>query len=260
MTNVIGNFLANIGRSVLSVLASLGRIAYFAFLSLKAIVTPPFYFREFLRAMGEIGFYSLPVIGLTAIFTGGALALQIYAGGARFNTESVVPFIVALGIFRELGPVLGGLMVAGRISASFAAEIGTMRVTEQIDALSTLSTDPMKYLIAPRIFAGIICMPILVAIFDILGILGGYMVGVSRLGFSGVTYIQNSLELIEPSDITTGLIKAAVFGFLLSLMGCYHGYHSQGGAKGVGRATTMAVVSASISILAMNYILTEFFY
>ena len=185
---------------------------------------------------------------------------QIYAGGARFNAETVVPSIVAIGIVRELGPVLGGLMVAGRVSSSIAAELGTMRVTEQIDALTTLSTNPMKYLVLPRVLAATLALPVLVLIGDVIGVMGGYAVGVARLDFNPVNYIRNTLDFLEVADVTSGLWKAAAFGFILGLMGCYHGYNSGRGAQGVGQATTNAVVSASVLILAANYILTEFFF
>ena len=254
------NIFRTIGQSCLALFAAIGRVAKFAAESCFHIVTPPFYPREFLRALMQIGFLSLPVVGLTAIFTGGALALQIFEGGTSFNAEQVTPFIVALGMVRELGPVLGGLMVAGRVSSSIAAEIGTMRVTEQIDALHTLSTHPMKYLIAPRILAATLAMPLLVIIADSLGILGGYWVGTGRLGFEGIAYIQNTTQYLESWDVVSGLIKALIFGFILSLMGCYHGYNSGRGAQGVGRATTLAVVSACVCILAANYILTEVFF
>ena len=168
-----------------------------------------------------------------------------------------MPNIVAIAMTRELGPVLGGLMVAGRVSASIAAELGTMRVTEQIDALTTLSTNPMKYLVAPRLLAATISLPILAFIGDIIGILGGFLVSVSRLDFSAGTYINATWNFLTAGDIVSGLIKAAVFGFIIALMGCYQGYNSDRGAQGVGRATTNAVVTASILILASNYLLTE---
>ncbi len=221
---------------------------------------PPFYPKELLLQIWLIGYLSLPVVGLTALFTGGALALQIYAGGARFNAESVVPSIVAIGMVRELGPVLGGLMVAGRVAASIAAEIGTMKVTEQIDALVTLSTHPMKYLTVPRVVAAVLTLPILVAIGDIIGIMGGFLVGVTRLDFNASAYMTNTIDFLEVSDVVSGLVKAAVFGFIVAVMGCYHGMNSGRGAQGVGRATTNAVVSASILILASNYVLTEVFF
>jgi phospholipid/cholesterol/gamma-HCH transport system permease protein len=252
--------LAAIGRSTIGLCSATGRIAIFAWLTISHLFRPPFYFREFLSALLTIGYFSLPVVGLTALFTGGALALQIYAGGARFNAEAVVPSIVAIGMVRELGPVLGGLMVAGRVAASVAAEIGTMKVTEQIDALVTLSTDPMKYLTVPRVLAATVSLPILVAVGDTIGIFGGYLVAVNRLDFNAAAYLKNTVEFLEFSDVVSGLVKASVFGFIVALMGCYHGMNSGQGAQGVGKATTNAVVSASVLILAANYILTELFF
>lgn len=253
-------FVAGIGASVLSLCRATGALVLFAAQAILHIFTPPYYGREILRQMLRIGYFSLPVVGLTALFTGAVLALQIYIGGSRFNAEGVVASIVAIGIVRELGPVLGGLMVAGRVSASIAAELGTMRVTEQIDALTTLSTNPFKYLVAPRILAGVLTMPILVAVADTIGIMGGFLVGVNRLNFNASTYIANTVDFLQAGDIISGLIKAAVFGFIITLLGCYHGYNSGRGAQGVGTATTNAVVSASVLILAANYILTEMFF
>jgi phospholipid/cholesterol/gamma-HCH transport system permease protein len=253
-------FLASIGRSTLALLAATGRLTLFAAGTLSHLVRPPWYPLEFAQQLVRIGYFSLPVVGLTALFTGAALALQIYAGGTRFNAATVVPSIVAIGIVRELGPVLGGLMVAGRVSSSIAAELGTMRVTEQIDALTTLSTDPMKYLVVPRVLAATLALPALVAVGDVIGIFGGYLVGVGRLGFDPGSYIRNTLDFLETADIASSLTKGGAFGFLLSLMGCYHGYNSGLGARGVGEATTNAVVSASILILSANYLLTEAFF
>src|SRR6185437_9954467 len=190
-------------------------------------------------------------------FTGGALALQIYLGGNRYGAEAIVPQIVVLGITRELGPVIAGLMVAGRVAAAIAAEIGTMRVTEHIDALTTLATNPIKYLVVPRLVAAVISMPILVAIADSIGVFGGYVASTQALGFNGPIYLENTMNGLTYDDVSSGLIKAAVFGFIIALMGCYNGFHSKGGAQGVGQATTNAVVSASILILAANYILTS---
>jgi len=200
------------------------------------------------------------VVGLTAGFTGAALALQIYAGGSRFNAEEVVPSIVAIGMARELGPVLGGLMVAARVASSIAAEIGTMKVTEQIDALVTLSTDPMRYLTVPRVLAATLTVPMLVGVGDVIGIMGGYLVGIERLGFNPAAYLKNTTDFLEVWDVTSGLIKGAVFGFLIALVGCYFGMNSGRGAQGVGRATKSAVVGASVLILAANYLLTELFF
>ena len=252
--------LQPVGRALLSGLESIGRLSLFSLRALSHCLRPPFYPRLILRQMIDIGYYSLPVVGLTAIFTGMVLALQSYTGFARFSAESAIPNVVVVSITRELGPVLAGLMVAGRVGASMAAEIGTMRVTEQIDALETLATNPFKYLIAPRLIAGLTMLPLLVLIADIIGVFGGYLVSTQKLGFNPATYLKNTWDFMETLDVVSGLVKAAVFGFLIALMGCYHGYQSRGGAQGVGMATTNAVVSASILILTFNYIITELFF
>jgi len=254
------NFLAPVGRVVFDFLSTIGRLAIFTGRSVSHCVRPPFFPRLLLRQLIEIGYYSLPVVGLTAIFTGMVLALQSYTGFSRFNAEGAVANVVVLSITRELAPVLAGLMVAGRIGASMAAEIGTMRVTEQIDALSTLSTNPYKYLVAPRLIAGLLMLPVLVLVADIIGVFGGYLVSVHKLGFNPTVYITRTWNFVQAIDIISGLVKAGVFGFLVALMGCYHGYHSRGGAAGVGAATTNAVVSASILILSSNYLITELFF
>jgi len=245
-----------IGRAVLELFAQIGRVVLFLRDALLQGLTPTYYLRQIAKQMWSIGYNSLPVVGLTAFFTGGALALQIYQG-SQVNAEYLVASIVALGITRELGPVLAGLMVAGRVGAAIAAELGTMRVTEQIDALTTLSTNPFKYLVGPRLVAAVITLPILVAIGDAIGIFGGYVIGTRTLGFNSYSYIQNTALFDRMDDITSGLIKAAVFGFIIAAMGCYHGFTSKGGAQGVGRATTNAVVSAAILILAANFFLTK---
>ena len=252
--------LRSIGRPVLESLAAIGRVAIFAATILGHLFRPPFYPREMLVQLLQIGWFSLPVVGLTALFTGGALALQIYSGGARFNAESVVPSIVAIGMVRELGPVLGGLMVAARVASSIAAELGTMKVTEQIDALVTLSTNPIKYLAVPRVLAATLAVPVLVAVGDSIGIMGGWLVGITRLDFNSATYIKNTIDFLEVWDVGSGLVKGAVFGFIVALMGCYHGMNSGRGAQGVGKATKSAVVAASVLILAANYMLTEVFF
>lgn len=254
------NPLASIGRTVIAFFETIGRISLFSVRAVSHCFKPPFYGRLLGRQLVEIGYYSLPVVGLTAIFTGMVLALQSYTGFTRFNAEGAIASVVVLSITRELAPVLAGLMVAGRIGAAMAAEIGTMSVTEQIDALTTLSTNPFKYLVAPRLIAGVLMLPILVLVADIIGVFGGYLVSVYKLGFNPSVYLERTWDILKPMDVISGLVKAAVFGFLISLMGCYHGYHSRGGAQGVGAATTNAVVSASVLILAFNYILTEFFF
>jgi phospholipid/cholesterol/gamma-HCH transport system permease protein len=255
--NPILDAVARLGAAVLDMVAFVGELAMFAGAGLSHIFRPPFYPRLIGRSLLEIGFFSLPVVALTALFTGMVLALQSYTGFSRFNAESAIASVVILSVTRELGPVLAGLMVSGRAGAAMAAELGTMRVTDQIDALSTLSTNPMKYLVAPRLLAGIIALPLLVAVADILGVMGGFLVATLRLGFSPGTYLTSSFSNLRSEDVVSGLIKAAVFGFVIALMGCFHGYRSKGGAQGVGSATTSAVVSASILILALDYVLTQ---
>jgi len=254
------NFLALLGRAVLGACRSVGAVTLFALEALSHLVRPPFYPRLFARAFVEIAYFSLPVVALTAVFTGMVLALQSYSGFSRFGAESAVANVVVLSITRELGPVLAGLMVAGRIGAAFAAEIGTMRVTDQIDALTTLSTNPMKYLVAPRLLAGTLAMPLLVVVADILGVMGGWLIGTTQLGFTSVTYLTSTLNFMQFEDVFSGLVKAAVFGFVIALMGCWSGYNSRGGAQGVGGATTSAVVASSILILALDYVLTAMFF
>lgn len=253
------NLFAATGSATIEALRETGRIAGFAGKGAVAWLSGPFYWRAFFAALGRIGFTSLPVVGLTAIFTGAALALNIYDGSLRFNAETFLPQILGVSIVRELGPVLAALMVAGRCSSAMAAEIGTMRVTEQIDAMSTLAVDPFKYLIAPRILATTLALPVLVLIADLIGVYGGYLVSVYALDFSGPIFIRNIAEFLEPRDVISGLIKAAAFGFLISVMGCYYGYNSRGGAQGVGSATRTAVVASAVAVLASNYVMTSFF-
>jgi phospholipid/cholesterol/gamma-HCH transport system permease protein len=248
-----------IGRSTLGALRMVGGVGVFALRGVISVFTPPWFPIQFVRQLMAIGFFSLPVVGLTAIFTGAALGLNIYTGGGRFNAEQVMPQIVALGITRELGPVLAALMLAGRVSAAIAAEIGAMRATEQIDAMRTLSTDPFRYLVAPRLLAATLVLPLLTLVADIIGVAGGWLVAVRILDFNSTIYMRNTMNFIQAWDVGSGLIKAAVFGFIVALMGCYHGYHAKGGARGVGRATTHAVVSSAILIFASDYFLTTLF-
>lgn len=248
--------LIRLGSVVLSGLGAVGRLAQFTGRAVGRAVMPPYYPARVVEQMLIIGYFSLPVVGLTALFTGAALAQQIFVGGSRFNAESTVPAVTVIAIVRELGPVLGGLMVAGRVSSAMAAELGTMRVTEQIDALTTLRTDPYQYLIAPRLLAALVVMPLLVLISNVIGVFGGYLIATERLGFNAANYLSITSQYLEGDDVTSSMVKAAVFGFIIALMGCYNGFHSSGGAAGVGRATTNAVVSAFILILLANLIIT----
>ncbi|MHB1302658.1 MAG: MlaE family ABC transporter permease [Acidiphilium sp.] len=258
--NLVLDPAAALGRLVLGLVGALGELAVFTATALAGLVRPPFHFRNFGRALMEIGFSSLPVVALTAIFTGMVLALQSYVGFSRFDSSSVIASVVVLSLTRELGPVLAGLMVAGRAGSAIAAELGTMRVTDQIDALTTLATDPMRYLVTPRLLAGVIALPLLVVIADILGVAGGFLVSTIRLGFDPAGYLSNTVSYLHTNDVVSGLVKAAVFGFIIALMGCFSGYRSRGGAQGVGGATTAAVVSASIMILGFDYVLTQMFF
>lgn len=249
-----------LGRALLHWLAAIGRVTRFGLTALSHTVRPPFYAGEFAAALMNVGWLSLPVVGLTAVFTGAALALQIYSGGARFNAEAVVPQIVAIGMVRELGPVLVGLMIAARVTSSIAAEIATMKVTEQIDALTTLSTNPMKYLVAPRLLAALLVVPALVGIGDVIGIFGGYAVATGSLGFNAAAYLKNTVDFLEPLDVVSSLVKGCAFGGIAALMGCYFGMMSGRGAQGVGRATKGSVEAAAVLILAANFLLTGAFF
>ncbi len=253
------NPLQMIGRATLGMFAEIGRLTVFAGQVKAAAFTPRWYGGEILRQMVRIGFYSLPVVGLSAVFIGAALALNIYEGGSRYGAEQFVPSIVVLGISRELGAVITGLMLAGRVSAGIAAEIGAMRVTEQIDALETLSASRFRYLYAPRFLAALITLPMLVAVANIIGVMGGWLVSVFGLGFDSTVYLRNTIDFITNEDIAVGLIKAVVFGGVIALMGCYQGDRSQAGATGVGRAATLSMVGAAVLILAFNYILSTLF-
>ncbi len=256
----IETFLQTLGKAPVGFIMNLGYLTQFIAKSIYNCFMPPFYIKLFGKQFLNIGFYSLPVVGLTTLFAGMVIALQTYSGISEYGAESVVAGVVLISVTRELAPVLSALMVAGRIGAAMAAEIGTMRVTEQIDALVTLSANPYRYLIAPRIWAAVVVMPLLVLFGDIIGIFGGYLVGVYKLGFNPANYINNTMNNLTSVAIVMGVVKASVFGFIISIMGCYHGYRSKGGAQGVGEATTNAVVTSSILILIFNYLITEIFF
>jgi phospholipid/cholesterol/gamma-HCH transport system permease protein len=251
---------AYIGRYFLLISMHIGMVTKFLASAIFGIFTTPVNLQNIFRQLVIIGYNSLPVVGMTAIFSGAVLALQSYNGFSRFNAEGSIATIVVLSITRELGPVLAGLMVSGRIGASMAAEIATMRVTEQIDALYTLSTNPIKFLVTPRLIASVISLPILVIFADIIGVMGGYLVSVYKLNFNSAYYIQSSFKYLEAIDVISGLVKAGVFGLIIATISCYNGYNSGKGAQGVGKATTAAVVNSSILILICNYLITELFF
>lgn len=244
--------VARLGRGVLAGLAALGRVAVFAVQVVSHLLRPPFYPREFAQQLLQIGWLSLPVVGLTALFTGGALALQIYAGGARFNAESVVPSIVAIGMVRELGPVLGGLMVAARVASSIAAELGTMKVTEQVDALETLAVDVHAYLVVPRVVAATLMFPVVTAMAITVGVISGWITATNLLDLSTPEFFKGVRQFYNFKDVWFGLVKSASFGCAIALTGALTGLRTQGGAEGVGRSTTRAVVLGCEAILVLD--------
>lgn len=260
---IIMNFIIEktqiIGKAFINFFIEFGKILDFIFSVLLNLFKKPFYLKEFFRSIVEIGYFSLPVVALTTLFAGMVLALQTYSGTSPAIAEVTIPNIIVLSITSELSPVLVGLMVAGRIGASYSAELATMSVTEQIDALHTLSTNPVKYLITPRVYAGIIILPFLIVVGDTLGILGGYIVSVLKIGFNEGNYIARTIEAFTYKHTISGLIKGSVFGLIITITGCYQGYKTKGGAQGVGNATTNSVVISSILILVFNYIITEIF-
>jgi len=217
----------------------------------------PFEGKEWLKQMVRLGVDSIPVVVLTSLFTGAVLALQTYNGFRRVHAENFVGSVVSLAMLRELAPVLVALMVTGRVGSSMAAEIGTMRVTEQIDALKALAVDPIQYLFVPRVVSGLVMLPLLTILGDALGIYGGYLVAVKLMEANPVIYSQNTYQFLSMNDLWSGVIKSGAFGLILTLTGCVRGYYTTGGAEGVGRATTAAVVEASLIILLADFFLTK---
>lgn len=246
----------NLGRMVIRNIEETGKILILFLSILSWMIRPPLKLRHIFKQMEFVGVKSIFLVILTGTFTGMVLALQSYYGFKMFSAESLVGATVALGMTRELGPVLTSLMVTARAGSAMAAELGTMRVTEQIDALYVMAVNPVKHLIVPRVIAGVIMVPALTIVSDFMGILGGYFVGVHILNISEGVFVKNITKMVDLDDIYNGLIKAAFFGLILSLVGCYKGFNTTGGAEGVGRATTEAVVLSSISILISDYFLT----
>ena len=251
--------VCSIGRFFISQFQSVGKIVVFFLTSFYWCIRPPFYFKQTYKQILDIGFFSLPVVGLTTFFSGMVLALQTFSGFQNFNNEDTIAKIVLTSILKELGPVLAGLMVAGRVGAKMAAEIATMRVSNQIDALETLATRPIQYLISPRLIASIVCVPFLVLIGNIIGVLGGFVVAVLKLNFNASIYIVSTFEHLKYIDILQGMVKALVFGIIITIISCFFGFHALGGAEGVGRATTTAVVTSSVLILTSTYFITALF-
>lgn len=244
-------------QAVLSGVESVGR--FFTFLGLTCLwaVRPPYDVREWLRQMSRLGVASLPVVVLTGAFTGMVMTLQIFQGFSKFRAEAFVGAVVSLSVLREISPILTALLVTGRAGSSVAAEIGNMRATEQVDALVTMSTDPVQYLFVPRVLAGVVTLPLLTLVSDGVAIAGGRLVAVHLLGANPRQYTLSTFRNLELLDLTSGLIKAAVFGLIFSLIACVEGYHATGGSEGVGRASTRAVVSASVSVVVSDFFLSR---
>lgn len=246
-------FFDFLGSLVIRFIEESGRIMLLFIKTLMWIFRPPLNLKNIVRQMEEVGVNSIPVVLIMSIFTGMVLALQSYTAFRRFNAEAFIGTVVALSMVRELGPVLSGLMVSGRVGAAMAAELGTMQVTEQIDALHALATNPIKFLIVPRFLAALFVMPVLVILADIIGIIGGYLVSVILLGTNSTIYIKRTWDYMELDDIYTGLLKSCIFGIIIATISCYQGFNTRGGAEGVGKATTRAVVLSSLIILVSNY-------
>ncbi len=253
-------FLDAFGKRVFGMIEDLGNLFVLLVQCIAWMFRPPSEIRNIVKQMEEVGINSLPVVLVTAAFTGMVLSLQSWSGFQRFQATSFVGTVVALSITRELGPVFAGLMVSGRVGASMAAELGTMKVTEQIDALVTLATNPVKYLVVPRVAASTLVLPVLVIFADLVGVLGGYFVSVYLLGANPYVYTDKTYQYLQFRDIYTGLVKSAVFGFLIALISCYNGFIAEGGAEGVGRATTRAVVASSMTVLVSDYFMTSFMF
>ncbi len=254
------NTLGHVGGCVLNFLETVGSMVFFFCRIVWQAVRRGFYGSQVMTQLFSMGFSSISLVALTALFTGMVLALQTYTAFEHMNVETALPEIVALSIVRELGPVLTGLMMAGRLGAAMASELATMRVTEQIDALVVLSTNPLQYLVIPRILSAIIILPILTLLSDVIGIAGGYWVSTSHCGFHGEQYLTQTFDALKYADIFSGLVKSAFFGFFLSFISCHEGYYAQNGASGVGKSTTNGVVRSCILILLMNYLLTALFF
>ena len=241
-------------------LAAIGSVTLFGALSPRAVFSPPWRIGLTLRQMVLDGVRSLPIVSITALFTGMVLAFQTAYQINRFGAEIYVGGIVAMSMFRELGPVLTALVVAGRVGAGITAELGSMRVTEQIDALESMGVDPYNYLVAPRLVAAVLMMPVLTVYADFIGYFGGFLVGVFKVGLDARQFIDRTIQIVEPGDILSGLSKTFVFGAIIAIVGCHMGFKSRGGAQGVGQATTLSVVVASILILIADYFMTSILY
>ncbi len=252
-------FFRRVGRSAVNVVHEAGGMMLFFLEGLGLAFVPPFRFRRLLQELYLIGVQSTLIILLTAAFTGMVLALQGYYTLRQYGSEAALGSAVALSLIREMGPVLTGIMVSARAGSAVTAEIGIMRITEQLDALDTMAVNPVQYVVMPKLLAGLIAVPLLTAMFDVMGIIGGYLVGVMLLGVSSGSYFSSMAESVVPLDIKAGIVKSVVFGLTVILVACYKGYNTEHGAEGVSRATNQTVVLSAVLVLALDYILTSFF-
>ncbi len=250
-------YLERIGLAAGRFIKAAGSMAIMLALAIRYAFTPPFKLKNLFKQMEFVGVQSLFVVILTGSFTGMVLALQGFNALKRFGAESLVGPTVALSMARELGPVLTGLMVTGRAGSAMATELGTMRVTEQIDAIETMAINPVKYLVVPRILSGIVMFPVLTVVTSFVGVVGGYIIGVKMLGINPGVYIGRTIDFVNIQDIFSGLAKSVVFGLITTLVACYHGFYAKGGAEGVGKAATSSVVTGSVMILISDYIISS---
>jgi phospholipid/cholesterol/gamma-HCH transport system permease protein len=256
----IAKFFYKIGKKITSAFLYVGSVSVLTAKSFYFTFKPPFKIRHVFQQANFVGVNSFLIVSLIALFTGVVLALQSAYALQRFSGEVYVAGLVALSMTRELGPVLTALVIAGRVGAAISAELGTMKVTEQIDALRTLATNPIKYLVVPRLVALVFMLPILTIYADAIGIFGGYMVGVWKLGIGSSMYLKMSFDSLVFKDIFTGLFKSVIFALIIAIIGCYEGLTTEGGAEGVGKSTTLAVVISFILIIASDCLFTAFFY
>jgi phospholipid/cholesterol/gamma-HCH transport system permease protein len=253
------NPVVQLGRRSLSLVQEAGGMLVFLMESLALTFVPPFRFRRLLQEIYNIGVRSIPIVMLTAAFTGMVTALQGYYTLRQYGSEGALGSVVALSLIREMGPVLTAIMVSARAGSAVTAEIGIMRITEQLDALDTMAVNPLQYVVTPKLLTGIIGVPLLTAIFDVVGILGGYLVGVVLLGVSSGAYFSGMRQSVVAMDVNGGFVKSLVFGLTIILVACYKGYFTEHGAEGVSKATNQTVVLSAVLVLAFDYVLTSFF-
>ena len=249
--------LTRIGTGFLGVTEAAGSFTAFVLATVVSVFKRPFEGREISKQLETVGVASFPVVGVTALFTGMVFTLQTYSGFARFGAEGYVPGVLAVALFRELVPVLGGMMFAGRVASAIAAELGAMRVTDQIDALEVMGTDPIHYLVVPRFIACTLMLPLLVTLGDLIGLVGGWWLVTHVLDTPSPAFIDQAFEFLDPEDFWSGFIKATFFGAIVGTVGCFTGLHTRGGAEGVGQSTTRAVVMSCLYILVFDFFITK---